>query len=478
MDGTNPRRRLSILDRGGADPADARRVHLVGIGGSGMRSLADVLAAAGWTLSGSDANREALDGLPFAVRAGHASEAIDARLELVVYSDAVPRGNAELLRARELGIETLSYPQMLGRLFAERSGVAVAGTHGKSTTTAMAGEILATAGLDPTVICGAAPLGRATGGRLGGGRWLVAEACEYRANFRFLKPRLGVILGIEADHFDCFGSKRELEAAFAEFAQALPADGVLLVRADCPATRSATADVACACESFGLSAAATWRATELRERRGLYWLRIRCRDRLVCDVKLRVPGVHNVYNALAAAALASHSGANGSAIRQGLERFRGLSRRLELVAEGDPLAIVDDYAHHPTAVSASLAAVRQMFPGRRVWCVFQPHQASRTRNLLHEFAHSLQNADKIIVTGIFRARETEGLSGETTAEQLAQRAAAGGREVHYLPSTGEVGHYLQRALAAGDVLVTLGAGDIGKVAHDLGQGIRTLRQAG
>ncbi len=290
MDGTNPRRRLSILDRGGADPADARRVHLVGIGGSGMRSLADVLAAAGWTLSGSDANREALDGLPFAVRAGHASEAIDARLEMVVYSDAVARGNVELLRARELGIETLSYPQMLGRLFAERSGVAVAGTHGKSTTTAMAGEILATAGLDPTVICGAAPLGRTTGGRLGGGRWLVAEACEYRANFRFLKPRLGVILGIEADHFDCFGSKRELEAAFAEFAQALPADGVLLVRADCPATRSATADVACACESFGLSAAATWRATELRERRGLYWLRIRCRDRLVCDVKLRRAG--------------------------------------------------------------------------------------------------------------------------------------------------------------------------------------------
>ncbi len=443
-----------------------------------MRSLAAVLAAAGWTVSGSDVNRDALAGLPSAVRVGHAAEAIDARLDLVVYSDAVARGNVELLRARELGIETLSYPQLLGRLFAQTGGAAIAGTHGKSTTTAMAGEILATAGLDPTVICGAAPLGQATGGRLGRGRWLVAEACEYRANFRFLKPQLGVILGIEADHFDCFGSKRELEAAFAEFAQALPSEGMLLVRSDCAATRRAMSEVACACESFGLSAAATWRATELRQRRGLYWLRIRCRERLVCDVKLRVPGIHNVYNAVAAAALASHTGASATAIRNGLERFRGLARRLEPVADGDQLAIVDDYAHHPTAVAASLAAVRQMFPGRRVWCVFQPHQASRTRNLLHEFAHSLQNADKIIVTEIFRARETATAASETTAEQLAQRAAAWGREVRYVPSTVEVEEHLQRALAAGDVLVTLGAGDIGKLAHGLGQGFRTLRQAG
>ena len=188
---------------------------------------------------------------------------------------------------RELGIETLSYPQVLGRLFEDTSGAAIAGTHGKSTTTAMAGEILATAGLDPTVICGAAPLGRTSGGRLGRGRWLVAEACEYRANFRFLKPQLGVVLGIEADHFDCFSSKRELEAAFAEFAQALPADGMLLLRADCPATRRATANITCAYETFGLTAMATWRATELRERRGLYWLRVRCRERLMCDVKLQ-----------------------------------------------------------------------------------------------------------------------------------------------------------------------------------------------
>ena len=150
---------------------------------------------------------------------------------------------------------------------------------------------------------------------------MVAEACEYRANFRFLKPQLGVVLGIEADHFDCFSSKRELEAAFAEFARHVPADGMLLLRADCPATRRATASITCACETFGLTAMATWRATELRERRGLYSLRIRCRERLMCDVKLHVPGLHNVYNALAAAALASHCGASGTAIRAGPGAF-------------------------------------------------------------------------------------------------------------------------------------------------------------
>jgi UDP-N-acetylmuramate--alanine ligase len=252
----------------------------------------------------------------------------------------------------------------------------------------------------------------------------------------------------------------------------------MLFRADCQATRRAVSEIHCPSESFGLTAAATWRAGELRERRGLYSFRIRCRGRLVCDVKLQVPGRHNVTNALAAAALASHCGACASSIRAGLERFAGLERRLQVIAERDEIAIVDDYAHHPTAVAATLATVRQMFPGRRMWCVFEPHQASRLRNLLQEFAHSLQNADKIMVTEVCRARETAGSASDVSAAHLAARITELGGQAQYLASRDEIEDHLKQALRPGDVLVTVGAGEIGKVAHGLGQRLRTFCKAG
>ncbi len=425
------------------------RAHLVGIAGVGMRSLADVLDAAGWQISGSDVNADALVGSRYAVQAGHRADAIDHTLDLLVHSDAVPADNPERCRAGELGLPTFSYPQMLGRLMESRSGVAIAGTHGKSTTTAMAAEILTVAGLDPTVVFGATPMGATSGGRLGRGRWMLAEACEYRANFLHLKPRMAVILGIEPDHFDCFASPADLEQAFAEFARAVPGDGLLLARNDCEATRRAIDGLDCHCESFGLTPSATWRAVALCERRGFYWFQVRCRERLLCEVKLPMPGRHNVLNALAAAALASHCGASGRAIRDGLERFAGLERRMELIRDEHAIAILDDYAHHPTEVAAALATVRQMYPARRVWCVFQPHQASRTQSLLDEFARSLHNADKIIVTEIVRAREAPAGESDVTAADLAARVAATGADVIHLASAAEIEHHLQRGLQAG-----------------------------
>jgi UDP-N-acetylmuramate--alanine ligase len=231
-------------------------------------------------------------------------------------------------------------------------------------------------------------------------------------------------------------------------------------------------------ETFGLAAPATWRATGLRERRGYYSFELRCRQRLVCQVKMSLPGKHNVYNALAAAALASHCGASGTAIRGALERFAGLERRLELVADDGTLAVVDDYAHHPTAVSAALATVRQMYPARRVWCVFEPHQVSRTAVLLDEFARSLHNADKIIVTEIVRAREDLRMPGDATAAGLVERVVELGGQAVFLASQHEIRDHLRRVLAPLDVLVTLGAADIGTIAHDVAQGLCGLRKAG
>ena len=443
-----------------------------------MRSLSEVLASMGWRLTGSDLSPEASDDSSIEIQEGHLAERINESLDLVIYSDAVPPANPEVRRARQLGISAMSYPQMLGRLMSTRHGVAIAGTHGKSTTTAMAAKILITAGLDPTVIFGARDLALKSGGRLGRSRWILAEACEYRTNFRYLKPQIAAILNVELDHVDCFQSAADLERAFTAFARRLPPDGLVVARAECAATQRTIAGLDCASESFGLTSNATWRATSLRERRGFYTFEIRCRDRLVCDAKLQVPGQHNVLNALAAAALASHCGATGTAIRAGLDRFGGLSRRLELVSDSQDVMILDDYAHHPTEIAAALATVRQMAPGRRLWCVLQPHQASRTGRLLDEFAHSLTNADKIIVTQIVRAREGNFHPGEVTADHLAQRVAEMGRDVVHLSSAAEIKSHLKHSIRPGDVIVTLGAGDIGNVAHDLGQGLRTYRQAG
>jgi UDP-N-acetylmuramate--alanine ligase len=454
-----------------------KRAHLVGIAGAGMRSLADVLDEAGWHVSGSDLASESLAGAPFDVWQGHDAAHIDPSIDLVIHSDAVPFGNPELDRARQLGIRAVSYPQMLGWLMESRGGVAVAGTHGKSTTTAMAGAILSAAGIDPALVFGAAQIGSFSGGRFGRSRWMVVEACEYHSNFHHLKPELAAILNVEPDHFDCFATQRELENAFWQFARQVPSEGTIVARHECPTTMRIVAELCCQVETFGLSSAATWRASELCERRGYYGFELRCRDVRVCDVRLPVPGEHNVLNAVAAAALASHCGASGEAIRAGLERFVGLRRRLQLLGEVRDVALVDDYAHHPTEVSASLAAVRQMYPDSRLVCVFQPHQASRLSRLLDEFAQSLHNADIVVVADVYRAREEAGQWDDVTSLDLCERLAAAGADVTYRPTIAEIQEYLKHTLRPGDVLVTMGAGDIGTVAHELGKGLRTFRKA-
>ena len=530
------------------DALQPRRAHLVGIAGNGMRALADVLLGWGWSLSGSDLDIAPVQALAHAgVRlfAGHAAEHLPPDTELVVSSDAVPAANPELRRAAELGIPTLSYFQMLGRLGIGRRTVAIAGTHGKSTVTAMLAHLLIEAGLDPTVVCGTAPLGASSGGRAGrsisphlpgegpgvragqgsgfrvqglqspnpcsphpnplprgegtdvadGSPLMLVEACEYRANFLHLRPWQAAILGIEPDHFDCYDSLAQLEDAFRRFAESIggavsresppprnapplqwggfekwqellgshTSDGLLVARHDCQSTRRVTAGLKCRVESFGFSADADWSAQTLGEDRGRFQFEIRRFGRRLCEVQLPMPGEHNVLNALAAAALAYKNGVSPDQISAGLASFPGLHRRLELLGNWRGVTLIDDYAHHPTEVTAALAAVRRMAPRARMWCVFQPHQASRTARLLDELAASLQNADKVLVAEIFRAREGDPQPGEVTAADLARRAAELGVEVLSAHAANEIVETLETQLAPGDVLVTLGAGDMEKL---------------
>ncbi len=452
-----------------------RRVHLVGIAGAGMRSLADLLDQAGWQVSGSDLAAQSLAGAPFAVHVGHDPARIDPSLDLVIHSDAVSTENPERQRASELGVRSMSYAQMLGRLMETRRGVAIAGTHGKSTTTAMTGEIMVAAGLQPSVVVGATPIGALAGGRQGRGDWMVVEACEYQGNFQHLAPELAAVLNVEPDHFDCYASQTELEQAFWHFARRVPSSGLIVARHECRAAMRVVSELCCAVETFGESAAANWRASDLCQRRGYYRFQLSYRDHAVCDVSLPVPGRHNVMNAVAAAALASHCGASAAAIRAGLEGFVGLRRRLQLLGEVRDVALWDDYAHHPTEVAASLATLREMYPGRRIVCAFQPHQASRLERLLDDFTRSLHNADIVVVADVYRAREDACGAGGVSSDDLCRLLGENGGQALRVATNREILHTLKQRLRPGDVFVAMGAGDIGTVAHELGQGLRTIR---
>jgi UDP-N-acetylmuramate--alanine ligase len=450
---------------------DHLKAHLVGAAGAGMRSLSAVLAQAGWQLTGSD-SAAGQSSQTIAIDRGHRCARIHSHLDVVIFSDAISGDNPERRKAERLGVPTLSYPAALGELMRQRRGIAVAGTHGKSTAAAMLAQILEAAGTDPTYVFGATRGDGRPGGRLGRGDWMIAEACEYRANFCHLQPEIALLLGIEPDHFDYYRSWDELESAFQQFVSGLLPGGCLLYHAACAISRRLAAEHSGRGESFGLSSSADWQAEVVGSGRGCYRFALRHRGAVLGQIQLAVPARHNVVNALAAAAAASHAGAEWPAIQAGLESFCGLSRRLEVVLDSPELAIVDDFAHLPTEIAAGLESIRSCYPGRRLWCVFQPHQASRTAHLLDELAESLQNADRVLVADIFRAREGAAKPGDVSSGDLAARVAARGAEVIAVHQDTEILPRLVEGLQVGDVLVTMGAGNIGKIAHGLAQRIR------
>ncbi|MBX9791884.1 MAG: UDP-N-acetylmuramate--L-alanine ligase [Pirellulales bacterium] len=486
---TVARRGAAIL-QAAEHPAASSSAHLIGAAGAGMRSLADVLVQRGWRLTGSDAGLlapQVLSGSGVRVRPGHSPRNVPLDADVVIHSDALEAGNCELRRARRLGIPAISYPQTLAALMngaarrdaavASPCGVAIAGTHGKSTTTAMAATILIHAGLDPTVVLGAVPHGWTSGGRSGRGDLVLVEACEYRQNFLLLKPAVAVVLGIEPDHFDCFQSDEEVVAAFEQFARHLPGDGLLLASADCPTTRDVcrrTAKRAGAARlvTFGFHEGAKWRAVNLAAERGRYQFDIEVGGEHFASLRLAVPGRHNIANALAAAALAAELGMPAMVIREALESFTGLERRLETVGTFGGVTLVDDYAHHPSAVAATLAALREAHPAGRLFAVFEPHQASRMICCFEPFARSLLGADRVLVTEVFFAREQPAAADGQLAVELAARVRQLGGSAVAWERFEEVVEQLAAEARPGDTVVTLGAGDIRKVRHGLVQRLR------
>jgi len=463
MDGEESR---SYRERASKGLEGVHHVHFVGIGGIGMSGIARVLLEEGYRVSGSDLRTspltEALVGLGGTVYEGHAAKNI-AGADLVVVSSAVPPHNPEVLAAQESGIPVVGRAQILGRLMEGRYGVAVAGTHGKTTTSAMIALILERAGLDPTIIVGGIIPELDSNAKAGKGKYLVLEADEYQRTFLGLSPSLAVVTNIEMDHPDYFPDLEDIYQAYLEFVKLVPQEGEIFICADDPMAQRLQEEPHLAeITAYGLDPRARWRAADLAANAaGGSDFRVLASDRLRGEFSLRIPGQHNVKNGLAALAVSEYLGIDLREAGKTLAQFRGVERRFEVKGEAAGVMIIDDYAHHPTEIKATLAAARERYPERRVWAVFQPHTYSRTKALLSDFAASFGDADQVVVTDIYPARETDDL-GINSPELVATMNHSG---AHYVGALSDVVTMLCQQLRGGDLLITLGAGDIYQVAE-------------
>jgi UDP-N-acetylmuramate--alanine ligase len=450
----------------------ARHVHFVGIGGIGVSGLARLLLARGLTVSGSDlrdgTTADSLRRLGAQVIVGHAPGNIPPATDLVVASAAIPSENVELCAGRERGLRVLKYAQALGLLMEEYAGIAIAGTHGKTTTTSLVAYLLGQVGFSPSFVVGAEvpQLGGNSG--FGRGPHLVVEACEYDRSFLNYHPTFAVITNIEEDHLDYYRDVEDIIGAFAQFASQVQPEGRLLVNGRdaraLRAARSARAPV----ESFAVNAQADWSACDLQEQGGFFSFTASHAGEGLGRFQLAIPGAHYVDDALAAIALAMMAGGEVEGCRQAVAEFHGARRRFERLGELAGVQVVDDYAHHPTEIRVTLRAARQSFPGARIWCVFQPHQYSRTRTLLGEFARSFDDADRVLLLDIYLARDSEELRHAVSSADLARAIRENGRpaeEVRYLATFSEIEEVCRRELNPGDVLITMGAGDVWKLGY-------------
>ncbi len=433
-----------------------RRVHLVGIGGAGMSAIAVVLLGRGEQVSGSDRARSVytakLEDMGVKVALNHDAKNISG-VDLVVASSAIPEENPELVAAREQGIPVMRRAAFLRELTRGFQTIAVAGTHGKTTTTGLIAWILEQDGRDPSFIVGGMLPDFDSNAKAGRGPLFVIEADEYDRTFLGLEPELAVITNVELDHPDCYPTVEAFQGAFQQFANQVQSK--LVTCADDAGASSLTPGQAERI-TYGLTGDAQWRAEEIRPNAagGSDFLLLRGAETLGL-IRIRLPGTHNVLNALASLAACDAIGVDLRVAREALTNFHGAGRRFELIGEQAGVSVIDDYAHHPTEIAATLQAARQRFPEARIWAVFQPHTFSRLRALKEGFAKAFTGADGVIVTEVFAAREAfdPEFSGETIASFIE------GSNVHFIPGFDEIVGFLLGEVKAGDVVLTLSAGD-------------------
>ncbi len=445
-------------------------IHLMGIGGAGMAGLALLLEARGAKVSGCDREmNEAtleLERRGLDVRVGHDAAHLDGH-EALVYTAAIPSDQPELVEAWKRGLPAFKRSEALAELVNAGLLVAVAGTHGKTTTTTLTALALQSAGLDPTALVGGRVPAWRGNARIGESTTYVVEADEYDRSFLTLRPRVAVVTSVEAEHLDTYGSPEALEAAFAEFVGSVPAEGRVVACWDDKGARRCLERAGARAIGYGLDEGAALRAEQVVYEPGLTRFSARWNDRRYGEFQLALGGAHNVRNALAALGVMAALEVDTRAANEAFAEFRGVERRFQVLGEAGGIIVVDDYAHHPTEVSATLSAAAQQFGERRKVVAFQPHLYSRTRAFAGEFGRALAAADLVFITAIYAARERPipGVGAELVVESA--RAALGEDRVCYTERLEDLRAALRGELRAGDVVITLGAGDIGSVAHAL-----------
>ena len=443
--------------------ASKSHIYLVGIGGIGLSAIARVLLARGHRVSGSDMRASAItDALVregITVYIGHDAGHLPPDADLVIVSSAVPADNPEVVAAQQRGIPVVKRAEVLGAMMTGQAGIAVAGTHGKTTITALIALTLMRTGRDPTFIVGGVLQDLGTNARAGKGPYFVIEADEYDHTFLGLRPQIAVVTNIEMDHPDCYPNLESMVEAFRRFLALVPPDGCVVGCGDDQRVRWLLGELRRGRRiTYGLGAGVDWRATDIRANPAGgsdFLVRHAGHDFGRFSISIQLPGVHNVQNALAVLAVAHHLGLDQEAVRETLAEFQGTGRRFEYKGTVAGVMVIDDYAHHPTQIRATLAAARARFPRSAIWAVFQPHTYSRTKALLDEYAVSFGDADHVIVTAIYAAREHDTL-GVSAADLVARMSHPDARLIADL---GAATDYLAGHVRPGDVVITLGAGD-------------------
>jgi UDP-N-acetylmuramate--alanine ligase len=447
-----------------------KRVHFVGIGGAGMSGIAEVLATQGYRVTGSDiapsAATRRLEGLGVRVAIGHAADNI-VGADAVVVSTAIAADNAELVAARERHIAVVPRALMLAELMRMKQGIAVAGTHGKTTTTSLIASVLAEGGLDPTFVIGGRLLSADANARLGSGEFLVAEADESDASFLYLTPVVAVITNIDRDHMETYGHDfARLEKAFIDFVQRMPFYGVAVLCVDDANVRAILPQLAKQVVSYGLAADASLRAVDIVNVAGRMRFTVKNHDAPDLAVELALPGVHNVQNALAAIAVGREAGVADAAIARALVEFKGVGRRFQsygdIALDSGRFTLIDDYGHHPVEMAAVLDAARASFPGRRIVLAFQPHRFTRTRDLCEDFVSVLSSTDALVLADVYPAGEAPIVAADGRALARALRVA-GKVEPVFVDDIADVAGAVLSIVRDGDVVLTMGAGSIGQV---------------
>lgn len=446
-----------------------RRLHMVGIGGAGMSGIAEVLHENGFVVTGSDMGEgsviDYLKHLGIRVDSKHEAKNVEDA-DLVVYSSAIPYDNPELVEARARRIPVIRRAEMLGELMRMKYTLAISGTHGKTTTTSIVGEIWEAAGLDPTIIVGGVVKGKGSGAKVGKGDYLIAESDEFDRSFLSMMPSSAIVTNIDADHLDTYENIDEIKEAFVQFVNKIPFYGQAILCIDDPNVQQIYSKVRKPVITYGFSRQAKYHIDNLRFEKGYPHFEIFNDGVSLGEFQLQIPGRHNVLNATAAVALAMEEGIDVEVARRAVAAFEGVQRRFEFLGEKNDVLVFDDYAHHPTEATATLQGFRDAFPDRRVIVAFQPHLFSRTRDQHDAFGSAFANCDVLLCTDIYPARERpiEGVTGALVSESAL---AFGHRNARFVGDQMNLLPILKEELKPGDVVVLMGAGNIWKLGQKI-----------